>query len=881
MSKEEKFLSYADLDIEKLTPMMRQYLEQKEKWQDCILFFRLGDFYEMFFDDAVEAAKILNIALTSRECGDSKGKAPMCGIPYHAAETYISRLVDSGRKVAICEQVEDPAQSKGLVKREVIRVVTPGTVTNPDNLDALSYRYLTCIYQIDNYYGLAFADVSANRFHASEIIVGNTKAKLFDELDRIKPQEIVANKTFYESKACNDYLSSKQISRSLLADNYFKDESRSKYNLSLKAEDSLWSGAAAALLSYLNERAFVLTEDLPKIEPYRIEEYMILDSTARQHLEITETIRTRERKGSLLWALDNCETAMGSRLLLDFLSQPLMDIDEINWRQSCIEAFRSSFVKRSELRKILTDVYDLERLAARLSLNSANPRDLLAIARIQKQIPQIQASLKSFDQEVLTDLADYLEPLDDISNKVLSNLREDPPIKITEGNIFQVGSNPELDVLREDSEHGNAKLLAYEENQRDITGIKSLKLKYNRVFGYTIEVSKSYIDQVPDHYVRRQTLANAERYYTPELKEMEERILGAEQKMLILEQELFLELRSELATYFPELRKNASYLALIDLFASQAELAESRNFIKPEIVEAPILDVLDGRHPVIEKILRQGEFVANDLYLDSSDHRLMLLTGPNMSGKSTYMRQNALIAVMAQAGLFVPASKAVIGLCDRIFTRVGASDDLSTGQSTFMVEMNEVATILREASSRSLLILDEIGRGTSTWDGLSIAWSVIEHVADPQYLGARCLFATHYHELTELAKSLDGVFNAHVDITTSKAGLQFLHKVKPGGNSNSYGIEVAKLAEVPDSVIIRAREILAMLEEENQGQRLKIRGVPQVMEGQIDLFSAAKTWQESDKVMERLKETDINVLRPIDALAILAELKDLAHGRGD
>ncbi|MDO5015803.1 MAG: DNA mismatch repair protein MutS [Eubacteriales bacterium] len=878
MTNTDSYLRYADLEVEALTPMMQQYLEIKQSWPDCILFFRLGDFYEMFFDDALDGAKILNIALTQRECGQER-KAPMCGVPYHAVDSYISRLLAAGKKVAICEQVENPALAKGLVKREVIRVVTPGTVTNPDDLDALNYRYLATIFQLDNYYGLAYADVSANSFQATEIILGNTGSKLLAELERLKVDELVVNRRFYESKTCKDYLDQKEISLSLLDDSYFNDEAKGRYGLSLEADDLLWTAALAALCGYLEDKAFVLASELPKVVPYKLEEYMILDSTARRHLEITETLRTRERRGSLLWALDKCETAMGSRLLLSFLNQPLMDLDEIRWRQNCIKGFLCNFVLRAELQKVLGDIYDLERLAGRLGLKQANPRDLVAIANILAKLPQIQELLLAFEQPALTELANALDPLEEMSQIILEQLRPDAPIKITDGGIFQEGADPILDELRSTSEHGNSLLLDYEQEEREKTGIKSLKLKYNRVFGYTIEVSKSYVSEVPDYFIRRQTLANAERYYTPELKAIEERILGAEQKLVILEQEMFIDLRDKLATHLRELQRDARYLALIDVFASQADLAEERNFVCPELVEQPILSIQDGRHPVVEKMLKAGEFVANDLYLDEDEQRLMILTGPNMAGKSTFMRQNALIVLMAQAGLFVPASQAVIGLCDRIFTRVGASDDLASGQSTFMVEMQEVAVILREATPQSLLILDEIGRGTSTWDGLSIAWAVIEHVAGEDYLESRCLFATHYHELTELAANIPGVFNAHVDITASREGLQFLHKVKNGGDAKSYGIEVAKLAQVPDSVIIRAREILVMLEKENQGQRLKIRHTEPVMENQLDIFSAAKSWTAADAILERLKSLDLNMLRPLDALAILAELQDLADGK--
>lgn len=873
MNNEEKQLLYEDLIFEDLTPMMQQYVSEKKKHQDAFLFFRLGDFYELFFDDAVLAAKLLGIALTKRDCGQEQ-RAPMCGVPHHASESYISRLVEAGHKVAICEQVENPEEAKGLVRREVVRVISPGTITNPDNLDALNYHHIAAIFKMDRYYGIAYADISASKFAASEIITGNSHAKLLNELERIKPLEIVANQQFAESSAGKDYLKNESVSLSLLDDKAFSQEKRAHYGLSLEQDDFLWASATAGLLTYLEENAFVLPKELPAIQPYRMEEFMLLDQTARRHLEITETLRTRERRGSLLWAIDNCETSMGSRLLHSFISQPLMDLKEFEWRQNCIKAFQSSFILRSNLRKELRNIYDLERLTGRLSLLSANPRDLAAIASIQARIPKLQGYLHEFNDPSLSDLAAQLNPLQEMTSELLNTLNDELPVKITEGDIFRDGAYPELDSLRLASRNGNEWLLEFERQEKEKTGIKSLKLKYNRVFGYSIEISKSYLDQVPEHYQRRQTLVNAERFYTDELKEMEERILGAEQKMLILEQELFVNLRAKLATYVSILRNNAKLLALIDLFASQADLAEKRNYTCPTIVSTPILEIEQGRHPVVEKILAQGEFVANDVYLDTADHRLMILTGPNMAGKSTYMRQVALIVIMAQAGLFVPASAAVIGLCDRIFTRIGASDDLATGKSTFMIEMTEVSQIIREASSRSLLILDEIGRGTSTWDGLSIAWAVIEHVANANYIGCRTMFATHYHELTELAGSVDGVFNAHVDIVLENNELRFVHLVKEGGANHSYGIEVAKLADVPDSLIIRSREILHMLEEENQGKRLKIKNSSRPMEGQIDLFSAARQWQFGDEIIQRIAELDLNMLRPLDALAELADLQE-------
>ncbi|MDO5033284.1 MAG: DNA mismatch repair protein MutS [Eubacteriales bacterium] len=873
---DDKLLTYDQIDRAALTPMMEQYLTLKEGRPDAYLFFRLGDFYELFFDDALEVSKLLGLALTGRDCGLPE-RAPMCGIPYHAAESYIARLLEGGHKVAIAEQVEDPKEATGLVERQIIRVISPGTIIDPDQLDALSYSYIACVYQQDSYYGLAYADISASRFAACKLIFGRTSQKLLDELSRIKPQEIVANQDFFQAEVCQQYKDRKAVSLTCLEPEAFSLEARQKFGMNPGGEADLATIALTGLLTYLADQAFVLPDPLPEPEIYELEAYMVLDRTARQHLEITETLRTRERKGSLLWALDNCETSMGSRLLQAFISQPLLNLEEINWRQACIQAFYDNFVLRSELRKVLAGVYDLERLAGRLALASANPRDVYAVGRIQAKIPDLQNLLGSLADPNLQALANKLAPLTEISQEILSKLEEELPLRLSEGGIFRPGADPQLDKLREAAQHGSDWLLDFEQAERQRTGIKNLKLKYNRVFGYTIDISKTNLDKVPDDYIRRQTLANSERFYTPELKAMEERILGAEQKILILEQELFIDLRKRLSEYLPDLQQNAQVLALLDVFAGQADLASKQGYCRPHLVDVPLWDVQAGRHPVVEKILKKGEFVANDLYLDQGDKQLMIITGPNMAGKSTYMRQFALLVIMAQAGLFVPAQAATLGLVDRVFTRVGASDDLASGQSTFMIEMNEVSQILREASPRSLLILDEIGRGTSTWDGLSIAWSVIEHVANPDYLGCPCLFATHYHELTELAESLAGVFNAHVDIVRQQDQLEFLHQIKLGASDHSYGIEVAKLANIPDEVIRRAREILHMLEEENQGQRLKIRKAAQPMEGQIDLFSAAQAWQGGEELRDALLSIDINMLRPLDALAKLADLQDLAR----
>lgn len=880
MSHESKtLLRYEDIDTSKLTPMMQQYLEEKQKRPDCLLFFRLGDFFELFFDDAVLVSKELGLTLTQRDCG-LESKAPMCGVPHHASDSYITRLVDAGYKVAVCEQTEDPALAKGIVKRDVVRVVTPGTLTDPESLDSTRYRFIAAVYQVDRYFGLAFADLSATKFMGTEIMYGASEAKLMDELERMEPAELICNKRFAESDTLKAFLREHRISVTVQPEDSFSPLMKERYPMVQAEPESIWPQAMYSLLNYIESSYFALPEKLNEITAYKLENYMILDQTARRHLEISETIRDRRKKGSLLWALDRCETAMGSRLLRQWLDQPLLNKADILERQKGIAAFKEAFIVRAEIREILSGVYDLERLSGKIALFSANPRDLASIASILEKIPALKTMLERFEEPVIKALGEQLDALEPFTQKLRRMLKDELPIQIKEGGIFREGADPELDELRRASKDGKQWLIQYESGERERTGIKNLKLKYNRVFGYSIEVTRSYAKLVPEHYIRKQTLVNAERYITQELKDMEDRILGAEQKLLNMEYELFVALREEAAEQLAALRQNAAVLALTDLLASLGEVAERENYCAPVICDEPILEIEEGRHPVVEKMLDEGSFVPNDLLLNTDERRLMILTGPNMAGKSTYMRQTALICLMAQAGLFVPAKSARIGICDQIFTRVGASDDLSSGQSTFMVEMNEVARIMRQASSRSLLILDEIGRGTSTWDGMSIAWSVIEHTADKAYLGCRCLFATHYHELTDLADMIEGVFNCHVDIIRDKKDLIFLHKICEGGSDNSYGIDVARLAGVPDPVIERAEAILSMLEQENKGKRLQIRKNNRPIEGQIDLFTAAREWQQSDEIVRALNELDLNLMRPLDALSKLSELQEMARRSG-
>ena len=870
----KKPLLFKDVDRETLTPMMLQYVEQKDKRPDCMLLLRLGDFYELFFDDAIEASKILGLTLTERDCGQRR-KAPMCGVPHHASSSYIQRLVEAGKKVAICEQLEDPAEAKGLVKRDVIRVVTPGTITDLESLDTLKYHYIASVFAEDDYYGLAFADLSASLFKATEIIHGLRTDKLISELERIAPAEIVCNGEFSKTKACKDFVSEHEISLSLQDDDAFSPLLNEKYEGLCSDPNTLWARASFGLFQYIEASAFRLPEKMPAIIPYRVETYMILNQTARRHLELVESIHDRQRKGSLLWAIDQCKTGMGSRLLRRWLDQPLLDIKEINWRLDCIDALKKNFIERNEIRDAMNGLYDLERLAGKVALQTANPRDLSSIVLILSRIPVLQEQLRKINSPALSRIEEGLDPLDELCTYLKDQLNDEVPVSITEGGIFRDGADSDLDDYRLASRDGKNWLLRFEEREQTRTGIRSLKLKYNRSFGYSIEITHANKHLVPAHYIRQQTLTSSERYITDDLKQMENKILGAEQRAVNLETELFIRLREKVSESLEAMRKNAELLSYCDVLSSYADLASRREYVRPVLKEDAVLNIVGGRHPVVETSMKSGEFVANDLKLDAdSNNRLMIITGPNMAGKSTYMRQAALICIMAQAGLFVPATEAEIGICDQIFTRVGASDDLASGRSTFMVEMTEVAQIMKEASRRSLLILDEIGRGTSTWDGVSIAWSVIEHVADKAYIGCRCLFATHYHELTDLEDTVPGVVNAHVQVKREGDEILFLHSIHPGGSDNSYGIEVAGLAGVPKTVLRRATEILAMLVKENNGKRLRIKKMNQPIEGQIDLFTAAREWQQNDEILEEILALDINSMRPLDALSALSDFQN-------
>ncbi len=869
-----------DLDQTKLTPMMQQFIAQKNKWPDCILFFRLGDFYEMFFEDAETASRELELTLTGRDCGQAE-RAPMCGVPYHAADAYISRLVGRGYKVAICEQAENPAEAKGIVKREVIRVITPGTIIDPAMLDEKRNNFILSLYNFNGYFGLAACDLTTGAFEATDLIVGATSDKLQDEIARFSPSEILCNQAMQDHPVAEIINNRHNIAMSVRPDEDFSEQSVDQVVPQDQEQPPLWAHAAAAMICYLTETQRVKPSHLKPVEPYTLNEYMNLDPIARKNLEITETIRDHNRRGSLLWACDRTVTSMGSRLLRRWLEQPLQNIHDIEQRQNAVADLKEQFMLRQEIRETLNGLYDLERLTGKVALATVNARDLKALVHSLAKLPSLTGILKSARNDWLVQMQQDIDLLPDLLDLLEKSIADEPAATLKDGNLIREGYHEELDQLRHAEKDGKNWIIELEAKERDRLGIRSLKIRYNKVFGFYIDVTKANLAQVPDDYVRKQTLANSERYVTPELKEMEDTILGAEQKALALEYELFCEIRDQVTVKVRQLQENARILATLDVLSSLAELAERENYCRPTMTLAGDLDIKGGRHPVVEKVLGPGRFVPNDLKMDLNDRRLMILTGPNMAGKSTYMRQAAQIVLLAQAGSFVPADSAVIGIADRIFTRVGASDDLSSGQSTFMVEMNEVSQILQHATARSLLILDEIGRGTSTYDGLSIAWSVIEFICDRNACGSRTLFATHYHELTDLEGSLPGVFNSHIEVGEENGEIVFLHRIEKGGTDDSYGIEVASLAGVPQAVVERAREILELLEQENNGrQKLKIRRNSRPMDGQIDLFASKMALQNSEGIIKKLKSIDITQLTPLDALNILHDLHQKAAKSG-
>ncbi len=877
---------------------MVHYMETKEQYKDCILFYRLGDFYEMFFDDALTASKELEITLTGKECGLEE-RAPMCGVPFHAVDSYISRLVQKGYKVAIAEQMEDPKLAKGLVKREVIRVVTPGTITSAQALDETKNNYLMGIVYIGEVFGLAAADISTGDFFVTEV---GSERDLFDEINKFSPSEVVCNEAFFMSGVDVEDLKNRyHVVITALDSRFFSDDNCRrilKEHFKVNHLAGLGLGdyetgvvAAGAVLGYLYETQKSNLEHMATIVPYHVGQFMILDSSTRRNLELVETLREKQKRGSLLWVLDKTKTAMGARLLRSFLEQPLIRKEEILRRQEGIQELNMSYISREEIREYLNPVYDLERLVGRISYKTANPRDLISFKNSLKMLPFIKTTLQEFSSPLLREIESDLDPLTDLCDLIERSILDDPPVSLRDGGIIKDGFSEEGDKLRHAKTEGKSWLAELEVRERDKTGIKNLKIKYNKVFGYYFEVTNSFKNLVPEYFIRKQTLANAERYTTDELKNLEEIILGAEDKLVALEYDLFCQIRDSIAKEVVRIQKTAKAIAAVDVFASLSVVATRNNYVKPSINEKGIIQIRAGRHPVVEQMIPDSSFVANDTFLDNGKNRISIITGPNMAGKSTYMRQVALIALMAQIGSFVPAEEANMCICDRIFTRVGASDDLASGQSTFMVEMTEVANILRNATRNSLLILDEIGRGTSTFDGLSIAWAVVEHISNTKLLGAKTLFATHYHELTELEGAINGVNNYCIAVKEQGDDIVFLRKIVKGGADKSYGIQVAKLAGVPDSVIARAKELVEELSSADITARAKEiaagsqvppahKAVPKpddVDMLQMSLFDTVK----DDDIIRELGDLELARMTPIDALNTLYRLQNRLKNRWD
>lgn len=879
-----------------LSPMMQHYVETKKQYHDCILFYRLGDFYEMFFEDAITVARELEITLTGKECGLEE-RAPMCGVPYHAVDTYLNRLVQKGYKVAIAEQVEDPKLAKGLVKREVIRVVTPGTITSAQALDETKNNYLMGIVYLGDMFGVAAADISTGDFLVTEV---QNERELWDEVHKFTPSEIICNEAFYMSGIDLEELKTRyHVTISSLDNHFFSDDScrrilREHYRvgsldgLGLADYDS-GVIAAGAVMQYLYETQKSTLEHITTIYPYTTGEFMIIDLSTRRNLELVETMREKQKRGTLLWVLDKTKTAMGARLLRTYIEQPLVHKAQILERQEAVEELNNSYINREEICEYLNPIYDLERLIGRISYKTANPRDLIAFRNSLEMLPHIKNLLGEFRSPLLGRLYEELDTLEDVYDLIFRSIEEEPPITVRDGGIIKDGYSEEADRLRHAKTEGKTWLAELEAKEREKTGIKGLKIKFNKVFGYYFEVTNSFKEMVPDYFIRKQTLANAERYTTSELKELEEIIMGAEDKLFSLEYSLFCEIRDSIGAEVLRIQKAAKAIAGIDVFASLSVVATRNNYVKPSINEKGEIHIKNGRHPVVELMLREDLFVANDTLLDNQKNRVSIITGPNMAGKSTYMRQTALIVLMAQLGSFVPADEADIGLCDRIFTRVGASDDLASGQSTFMVEMTEVANILRNATKDSLIILDEIGRGTSTFDGLSIAWAVVEHISNTKILGAKTLFATHYHELTELEGTMSGVTNYCIAVKEQGDDIVFLRKIIKGGADKSYGIQVAKLAGVPDTVIERAKELVEELssaditvrakeiaqQSANVAAKKTVAKPDEVDMLQMSIFDTVK----NDDIIKEIEDVDISNMTPFEALTFLNQIQSKLKNR--
>lgn len=877
------------IGVAKLSPMMEQYVATKEKYKDCILFYRLGDFYEMFFDDAILASKELEITLTGKDCGMEE-RAPMCGIPFHAADTYINQLVKKGYKVAIGEQVEDPKLAKGLVKREVIRIVTPGTNLSSESLEESKNNYLMCISYVGKNYGISVTDLSTGVFKTCQI---QQAEKVVDEINKFQPSEVLYQAGVEQVEEIHAVCERLQVSHTEAPDYYFNletDEETLKRQFHINSIEGLGLkdspacvASCGALMQYLHETQMSSLSHINHIETYSVDSFMILDSATRRNLELTETLRDKQKRGSLLWVLDKTKTAMGARKLREFVEQPLLYKDAIEKRLDAIEAINKELIVREELREYLNTIYDLERLLTRIALKTANPRDLLAFKTSIQYLPDIYNLLRELPCERINEIYEDYDSLEDLYDLLEQAIVEEPPVSIKEGGIFKQGYRDEIDELRLAKTECKTWLADLESKEREKTGIKGLKIKYNKVFDYYFEVTNSFKSLVPDYFIRKQTLVNAERFTTDELNTLSGKILGAEDKLYALEYDCYVELREKLAAALVRVQKMAGYIAELDALCSLAYVADKNNYVRPSLNTDGVIDIKGGRHPVVEKMLANDSFVENDTYLNNAESRISIITGPNMAGKSTYMRQTALITLMAQIGSFVPAESANIGLCDRIFTRVGASDDLASGQSTFMIEMNEVANILRNATKDSLLILDEIGRGTSTFDGLSIAWAVVEYIADPNILGAKTLFATHYHELTELEGKLSSVNNFCIAVQEEGDDIVFLRKIIKGGADRSYGIQVARLAGVPEPVLKRAREICNELIDVDIITKVKDIDIkpalsehPKKKEArssdyeQLSLFSSPVEMT----IANELKTMDLNNMTPIKAMLYLQELQE-------
>ena len=880
-----------------LSPMMVKYLETKEEYSDCILFYRLGDFYEMFFEDALVASKELELTLTGKSCGLEE-RAPMCGVPYHAVDSFLNRLVSRGYKVAICEQVEDPKFAKGLVKREVTRIVTPGTNTDVSSMDETKNNFIMCIYYGLRKIGISVADVTTGDYYLSE---AESNKELYDEICRYMPSEIIANDFFY---SCGlDIVDMKNrlgLAMFTLEDRFFDENATKKCLMKhFKVSSLIGMGieeyehgtiAAGALLQYLIDTQKTSLSHLTHLFPNSAGKYMILDAATRRNLELTETLREKQKRGSLFWVLDKTKTAMGARTLRNFIEQPLMKREDIEYRLNAVEALTLSSVNRDEIREYLNSIYDLERLLGKVSYLSINPRDMIAFRNSLEMLAPIKTVLTDYTDPMLMELCERIDSLRDVYERIRDCIVEEPPFTSKEGGIIKDGYNADIDYLRKAKTEGKQWVAELGEAERERTGIKNLKISYNKVFGYFLEVTNSYKNLVPDDYVRKQTLTNAERYTTPRLKELEDTILNAEDKLYNLEYDLFVELRDYIAERLDRIQATAKAVALLDALCSLSYVGEQNGYVKPVFNEKNAITIKEGRHPVVEKVLQDALFIPNDTILDNKSNQIAIITGPNMAGKSTYMRQTALIVLMAQIGSFVPAKSASIGVVDRIFTRVGASDDLASGQSTFMVEMNEVSNILRNATKNSLLILDEIGRGTSTFDGLAIAWAVIEHIANRNLLGAKTLFATHYHLLTELEEKMDNVKNYCIAVKEKGDDIVFLRKIIPGGTDRSYGIEVAKLAGVPDMVIERAKEILnelsagdiaSMIQDidvtvrDGKQSRKAIKRQDEVDAGQLSFFDSIT----DAEIVKEIEEIDITTLTPLDGLNLLYQIQNKIKNR--